>query len=87
MRMHLPGYREITTVGTLPGYEHRGYATTLVAALVERIRERNERPFLTVRTDNPRAVEIYRRLGFRERTRLYSTSVVYARNSSREKMT
>jgi ribosomal protein S18 acetylase RimI-like enzyme len=77
LRMHLPGYREITTVATLPGYAGRGYATALVAALVERIRERGERPFLTVRTDNARAVEIYRRLGFRERTRLHSTSVVY----------
>jgi ribosomal protein S18 acetylase RimI-like enzyme len=80
MRMHLPGYREITTVGTLPGYEQRGYATNLVAALVERIRERHERPFLTVRTDNPRAVEIYRSLGFRERTRLHSTAVLYDSN-------
>ena len=25
LRMHLPGFREITTVGTYPGYEHRGY--------------------------------------------------------------
>lgn len=78
LRMHLPGYREITTVATMPGYEHRGYATTLVAALVERIRERKETPFLTVRTDNLRAVEIYRKLGFRERIRLHSTSVVQA---------
>lgn len=78
LRMHLPGYREITTVGTLPGYEGRGFATALVAALVERIRMRSERPFLTVRTDNARAIAIYQRLGFRERTRLHSTSVVYA---------
>ena len=77
LRMHLPGYREITTVATLPDYEHRGYATALVSTLVERIRERNERPFLTVRTDNARAVEIYRRLGFRQRMQLHSTSVVY----------
>src|SRR5262249_18932465 len=27
LRMHLPGYREITTVATLPDYEHRGCAT------------------------------------------------------------
>jgi ribosomal protein S18 acetylase RimI-like enzyme len=78
LRMHLPGYREITTVATLPGFEGRGYATALVTALAERIRERNECPFLTVRTDNARAIAIYRRLGFRERTRLHSTSVVYA---------
>lgn len=78
LRMHLPGYREITTVATLPGFEGRGYATALVTALAERIRERNERPFLTVRTDNARAIAIYRRLGFHKRTRLHSTSVVYA---------
>jgi ribosomal protein S18 acetylase RimI-like enzyme len=78
LRMHLPGYREITTLATLPGFEGRGYATALVTGLVERIRERNECPFLTVRTDNARAIAIYRRLGFRERTRLHSTSVVYA---------
>ncbi len=78
LRMHLPGYREITTVGTLPGYERRGFASALVAALVERIRARGERPFLTVRTDNAGAIAIYQRLGFRERTRLHSTSVVYA---------
>ena len=77
LRMHLPGYREITTVATLPDYEGRGYATALVAALVERIRERDERPFLTVRTDNAHAVAIYQRLGFRERVQLHSTSVVY----------
>jgi ribosomal protein S18 acetylase RimI-like enzyme len=77
LRLHLPGYREITTVATLPGHEGRGYATAVVGALVERIRERGERPFLTVRTDNARAVDIYRRLGFRERIRLHSTSVVY----------
>jgi len=78
LRMHLPGYREITTVATLPGCEGRGYATALAAALMQRIRERKEHPFLTVRTDNPRAVEIYRRLGFRERIQLHSTSVMYS---------
>jgi len=77
LRMHLPGFREITTVATLPGFEGRGYATAVVAALITRIRERKERPFLTVRTDNARAVEIYRRLGFRERIRLHSTAVSY----------
>jgi ribosomal protein S18 acetylase RimI-like enzyme len=75
LRLHIAGYREITTVATLPEFEGRGYATALVRALVERIRGRGERPFLTVRTDNERAVDIYRRLGFAERTRLYSQTV------------
>jgi ribosomal protein S18 acetylase RimI-like enzyme len=76
LRMHLPGYREITTVATMPGFEGRGYAMALVGSLVERIRERGESPFLTVRTDNERAINIYKRLGFRERIHLHSTSVV-----------
>jgi ribosomal protein S18 acetylase RimI-like enzyme len=76
LRMHLPGYREITTVGTMPGYESRGYALALVGALVERILSRGETPFLTVRSDNERAINLYKRLGLRERIRLHSTSVV-----------
>jgi FR47-like protein len=76
LRMHLPGYREITTVATMPDFEGRGYAVALVGSLVERIRERGETPFLTVRSDNARAIAIYQRLGFRERIRLHSTSVV-----------
>jgi predicted GNAT family acetyltransferase len=75
LRLHLPGYREITTVATLPDHEGYGYATAIVRGLIERIRSRGDRPFLTVRTDNTRAIEIYRRLGFRERTLLYSRTI------------
>lgn len=75
LRLHLAGYREITTVATLPDFEGRGYATAIMQGLIERIRARGERPFLSVRMDNMRAVELYRRLGFRERTRLYSQTI------------
>jgi ribosomal protein S18 acetylase RimI-like enzyme len=75
LRLHLAGYREITTVATLPDFEGRGYATAIMRGLIERIRTRGERPFLSVRMDNMRAVELYRRLGFRERTRLYSQTI------------
>ena len=75
MRLHLPGYREITTVGTLPGYTGRGYGTALVHALSARIRKAGERAFLTVRTDNDRAIGIYQRLGFRKRATVYSTTI------------
>jgi ribosomal protein S18 acetylase RimI-like enzyme len=75
LRLHLPGYREITTVATLPGHEGRGYATAIVRSLIDRIRSRGDRPFLTVRSDNTRAVEIYRRLGFKERTLLHSRTI------------
>lgn len=75
LRLHCPGYREISTVATMPGHTGRGYGTALVTELAQRILDRGEAPFLTVRTDNTRAIEIYRRLGFRERTQLYSTTV------------
>ena len=75
LRLHLAGYREITTVATLPGHEGRGYATAIMRGLIDRIRFRGDRPFLTVRTDNTRAAEIYRRLGFKERTLLYSQTI------------
>ena len=75
LRLHIAGYREITTVATLPGHQGRGYATAIVRALVERIRARGDRPFLTVGTGNTRAIEIYRRLGFKERMLLYSQTI------------
>jgi ribosomal protein S18 acetylase RimI-like enzyme len=75
LRLHFPGYREISTVGTLPSHTGRGFATALVAELARRIHSGGEVPFLTVRVDNARAIEIYRRLGFRERIRMYSTTV------------
>ena len=78
LRLHIPGFREISTLATLPGHEGRGYATAIMRALIDRIHARGERPFLTVRTDNPRAVEIYRRLGFKERTLLYSRTIRHA---------
>ncbi|HEX3104352.1 MAG TPA: GNAT family N-acetyltransferase, partial [Terriglobales bacterium] len=68
LRLHLPGYREITTVATMPSHQGRGYATSIVRSLIQRIRSRGDRPFLTVRSDNTRAIEIYHRLGFKERT-------------------
>lgn len=75
LRLHCPGYREISTLATRPGQTGRGYGTALVTELAQRILDRGETPFLTVRTDNTRAIEIYRRLGFRERTQLYSTTL------------
>ncbi|HST77019.1 MAG TPA: GNAT family N-acetyltransferase [Verrucomicrobiae bacterium] len=75
LRLHCPGYREISTVATRPGQTGRGYGTALVTELAQRILDHGETPFLTVRTDNTRAIEIYRRLGFRERIQLYSTTL------------
>jgi predicted GNAT family acetyltransferase len=78
LRLHLAGYREITTVGTRPGQTGHGYATAIVSALVQRIRNAGERPFLTAGADNARAVEIYQRLGFKTRARLHSHTIRFA---------
>jgi ribosomal protein S18 acetylase RimI-like enzyme len=75
LRLHFAGYREITTVATQPEFEGRGYGTAVVLGLIARVQARGEKPFLTVRTDNERAIGIYRRLGFVERRKFYSWTI------------
>ena len=74
LRLHLPGYREISTVATHPGHTGRGYATALVGELAQRSRNAGEQAFLTVSTTNTRAYSIYKRLGFSPRVNLRSTT-------------
>jgi ribosomal protein S18 acetylase RimI-like enzyme len=66
-RLKVPGYTEVSAVCTRPEHTGKGYARALMTEVMRRIRERGETPFLHVRQDNVRAVEIYKRLGFRER--------------------
>ena len=66
-RLKVPGHTEVSAVCTHPEHTGKGYAAILMAEVMRRIRERGETPFLHVRADNGRAVEIYKRLGFRER--------------------
>lgn len=63
-RLKLPGYTEISAVCTHPNHTGHGYATRLIEEIAEGIRARGERPFLHVRQDNARALDIYGRLGF-----------------------
>jgi predicted GNAT family acetyltransferase len=66
-RLRVPGYTEVSAVCTHPDHLGNGYATALVALLMQRIHARGERPFLHVRGDNERAIALYERLGFRKR--------------------
>ena len=66
-RLKVPGHTEVSAVCTHPEHTGKGYAAILMSEVMKRIREREEMPFLHVRADNGRAIEIYKRLGFRER--------------------
>lgn len=78
-RLCFPGYTEISAVCTHPKHLGHGYAGALVIELVRRIRGRGEVPFLHVRPQNKRAVELYARLGFRER-RLFQLTTLLRSN-------
>lgn len=70
-RLKVAGYTEVSGVCTHPEHIGKGYARTLMGMLIEQIRGRGERPFLHVRENNTRALEIYRRMGFEGRVLLH----------------
>ena len=74
-RLRFPGYTEISAVCTHPDYRGRGYAGSLVSALIQRIMGRNETPFLHVRSENVGARRLYDKLGFDTRS-MISIAVV-----------
>jgi ribosomal protein S18 acetylase RimI-like enzyme len=80
-RLKLPGYTEISAVCTHPDHVGHGYAGFLMTILAERIRARGEVPFLDVRPENARAVQLYDRLGFKPRL-LYHYAVFRAAKPS-----
>jgi ribosomal protein S18 acetylase RimI-like enzyme len=83
-RLKLPGYTEISAVCTHPDHQGQGYAGFLMTILAERIRERGEVPFLDVKLENTRAIQLYERLGFRKR-HLYHYAVFRASGAATQK--
>jgi predicted GNAT family acetyltransferase len=65
--LRLPGYVEISAVCTHPEHRGRGYARSLVSALIQKIMERDETPFLHLGTENVDAIRLYEKLGFKTR--------------------
>jgi predicted GNAT family acetyltransferase len=70
-RLRVPGYTEVSAICTHPEHTGHGYARILTTEVIERIRIRGETPFLHVREDNVRAIELYQKLGFRQRVLLH----------------
>ena len=66
-RLKVPGHTEVSAVCTHPDHTGKGYAAILMLEVMKGIRGRGETPFLHSRQDNLRAIEVYKRLGFRER--------------------
>jgi len=75
VRLHVAGFTEVSDVCNHTDHVGRGYAAGLMLELIARIRQRGETPFLHVREDNTRAVQLYERLGFRQRT-IFQLSLV-----------
>jgi predicted GNAT family acetyltransferase len=75
VRLHVPGFTEISAVCTHPDHLGKGYAGTLMLEMMERIRRRGDTPILHVRSNNTRAIQLYERLGFKQR-RVFQLCVV-----------
>ena len=75
-RMRLRGFSEISAVCTEPSHQGRGLAEALVRKIAVSIQAAGDVPFLHVLADNPRAIRLYERLGFRERRRTRIAALV-----------
>ena len=64
-RLHIQNFTEISAVCTHPDYTGKGYANSLLQHQLHIILQQNQKPFLHVREDNGRAIELYQRLGFK----------------------
>lgn len=64
-RLHVHNFAEVSAVCTHPDHLGKGYASALVLQQIKMILDAGETPFLHVREDNLRAIEVYRRLGFK----------------------
>ena len=74
-RMHPGNFIEVSAVCTRPSHLGRGYARTLIMHLVKIIRKENCTPFLHVRDNNTRAIEVYEQLGFTTRHQMSITFI------------
>ncbi len=64
-RLHVADFTEISAVCTHPDHLGKGLAGALLHHQITLILNMGQIPFLHVRSDNMRAIELYKRIGFR----------------------
>lgn len=69
-RFHLPGFIELSAICVHPAGRGGGLGAAVTSHLARLAWSRGTVPFLHVFPDNP-AINLYRKLGFRERARLW----------------
>ena len=69
-RMRPAGFCEVSAVCTHPDYRGRGYAGLVVSRIAAWNWARGDVPFLHVNPENPAAIRVYEKLGFRIRRQL-----------------
>jgi ribosomal protein S18 acetylase RimI-like enzyme len=63
-RLHPGDYSEVSAVCTHPDFSGKGYARQLLLHQVQLILSQRKKPFLHVRADNSRAIDLYEKNGF-----------------------
>lgn len=70
-RLSVDGYTEVSAICTNTAHLGKGYASYLITRAADRIIQEGDIPFLHVRTDNLRAIEVYKKMGFAIRADIY----------------
>jgi predicted GNAT family acetyltransferase len=70
-RLKTEGFTEVSAICTDQAHLGKGYASFLCSLVCEQIFGEGKIPFLHVRQDNTRAIEVYKKLGFRIRADVY----------------
>nr|WP_294792762.1 GNAT family N-acetyltransferase [uncultured Mucilaginibacter sp.] len=70
-RMHAFNYAEVSAVCTHPDQIGKGYARQLLTKQINRILAASDIPYLHVKHDNNRAIDLYKSLGFSVRSDMF----------------
>ncbi|WP_080055817.1 GNAT family N-acetyltransferase [Spirosoma aerolatum] len=70
-RLNPFSYAEVSAVCTHPDHLGKGYARQLISNQLYRIQQSEGIPFLHVRSDNKRAIQLYEAMNFTVRTEIY----------------